>query len=137
MVASLTVPSTRILHPDPDRYSSWTRYKRVVAWVIRFARNFAATHSMRYSEWLQSGPLKTDELTAAETHVLLKVQQESFPEELTALARQQLLTTVSGQFAPSADTRYRCRWDPPRRRKTSKESASRSFETPNHTSEEA
>ena len=89
------MPSARGFQQDPARYSSWARYKRVVAWVICFARNFAATHSMRYSEWLQSGPLNTDELIAAETHVLLKVQQESFLKNwLPSLANSHCLGSV-------------------------------------------
>ena len=52
-IAALASPSTSALQPDPARYSSWTRYKRVTAWVRRFAHNFAATRSTRFLEWAQ------------------------------------------------------------------------------------
>ena len=54
-VAALTTQPVPTLQPDPARYSSWTRYKRVTAWVMRFAGNFAAAHSSRCLEWAQSG----------------------------------------------------------------------------------
>ena len=30
---------TRDYFPDPERFSSWTRYRRVVAWICRFFQN--------------------------------------------------------------------------------------------------
>ena len=104
-VAALTALSAPALQPDPCRYSSWTRYKRVVAWVTRFAYNFAATHSTRCLEWAQSGPLTVDELDVAETQTLRKIQQENFPEELAALAGSRPLARTSQllQLTPAVD----------------------------------
>ena len=104
-VAVVTAPAVPALQPDPANFSSWTRYRRVMAWVIRFARNFAAAHSVRCSEWSQSGPLTADELSAAETHILRQAQRENFPEELAALERGRPLAQTSPllQLTPAID----------------------------------
>ena len=100
-IAALASTSTSALRPDPARYSSWTRYKR----LRRLAHNFAATCSMRFLEWAQSGPLTAEELIAAETQILLKIQQENFPEERAALARNRPLAQTSPllQLTPAFD----------------------------------
>ena len=104
-VAALTVPPVRVPQPDPARFSSWTRYKRVVALMIRFVRNFAATHSSRCLEWAQSGPLTADELDTAETQILLRIQQEDFAEERVAVTRNRPVPRTSPllQLTPALD----------------------------------
>ena len=90
---------------DPARYSSWIRYKRVTAWVIRFTGNFIAKYCTRHHSLLRSGPLTAEELIDAETHIVLRSQQEAFPEELAALSRGKPLPTASSlvELTPAID----------------------------------
>ena len=72
---------------DSARHSLWTRYKRVTAWVLRFAHNFIAKHSTQYRDWDSSGPLSAEELRLAEAHILNATQQEAFKSEIDLLSR--------------------------------------------------
>ena len=105
-VAALGKTSAPGLLIDPARYSSWIRYKRVTAWVIRFTRNLIAKHCTRHRGLLRSGPLTAEELINAETQILLRSQQEAFPDELEALSRGKPLSTASSlvQLTPAIDS---------------------------------
>ena len=94
-VAALSESNAAMLPVDPARYSSWIRYKRVTAWVLRFTRNFAAKHDHRHRHLFKSGPLAAEEMVQAETLIIRKVQEEAFPEELKALSRNKALSPVS------------------------------------------
>ena len=70
--------------PDPSKYSSWLKYKRVVAWMTRFVRNLAArVRSERYKS--TCGPLSASELEGAEAAILRDVQGRHFQIEIRAL----------------------------------------------------
>jgi hypothetical protein len=64
---------------DPARYSSFTRLKRVTAWVLRYLNNSCPQLTRA------SGPLSAAELSAAETHLISKAQYHSFQAEIDAL----------------------------------------------------
>lgn len=74
--------------PEPviplSRYSSFTRLKRVSAWILRFIENVRVPTS---SGRIQSTCLTVSELTAAENYWLRVIQRESFPTELDQLRR--------------------------------------------------
>ena len=61
---------------DMKQYSSFTRLKRVTAWVFRFVNNCRSGHTN------YSGPLSPIELAAAETHCLTNAQSHSFQSEV-------------------------------------------------------
>ena len=70
--------------PKPERFSSWLKLKRVVAWMVRFVRNLASrVQPQHYSP--ASGPLSASELDRAETIILQDVQSQHFSEEIRAL----------------------------------------------------
>ena len=57
--------------PDPEKFSSWTRYRRVIAWTCRFIHN-----ARRPKESRIKGPLSVSELTRAEV-LAVNVRRES------------------------------------------------------------
>ena len=63
----------------PSRYSSFTRLKRVTAWMLCFTKN------VRSPTRVQSPPLTVSELITAETYWLRLFQRESFPLEVEKL----------------------------------------------------
>ena len=65
-----------------ENYSSFTRLKRVTAWIIRFTENLQSTTRS------QSLNLTVSELTTAENYWLRLVQHESFPSEVDNLKRE-------------------------------------------------
>ena len=77
--------------PDPGRFSSWLRYKRVVAWILRFAQN-AATPA---NEDRRKGQLSQDEILRAEKCVLLAAQKREYPVELRKLEKGEQLPPSS------------------------------------------
>ena len=72
--------------PDPSKYSSWTRYRRVIAWVYRFTQNARKTKDNRVVT-----PLSVKELQFAETVAIKKSQLESFALDLDALSKKETL----------------------------------------------
>ena len=70
--------------PDPSRFSSWLKLKRVVAWMKRFVRNFAARARPACYE-VSAGPLSATELSEAETVILRDLQRRHFESEVRAL----------------------------------------------------
>ena len=74
---------------DLSRYSSFTRLKRVTAWIFRFVSN---CHPGRPRS---SGPLSVAELTVVETHLLSSAQSQSFRTEINALERGKPVSNAS------------------------------------------
>eukprot|EP00117_Sycon_ciliatum_P019525 scpid23902/ scgid17679/ len=64
------------------RYSSWSRYQRVMAYVLRFLSNCRQPTANR-----QIGALTVDDLHDAEVYILKAAQAESFPVEVAALSK--------------------------------------------------
>ena len=96
VVAAVSVRQEKVVPlVDPARFSSWTRYTRVLAWVLRFARNFAAKRRQQHRHWSANGPLSTDELCFAEAHILRECQQAGFPEETDAVSHGRPVPTKS------------------------------------------
>ena len=69
--------------PDPTRFSSWTCFRRVIAWIKRFIIN-----SRLPEERHVAGPLSVDELSREETLAVKRAQMESFPEDREALLKK-------------------------------------------------
>ena len=78
---------------DPSRYSSWMKYKRTVAWVLRFSKNARQSES---SGNRLGGPLTASEVQAAEDFTLRESQRATYPAELKAV--------VSGSRLPEDST---------------------------------
>ncbi|XP_043201117.1 uncharacterized protein LOC122369981 [Amphibalanus amphitrite] len=71
--------------PDASRFSSWTKYRRTVAWVLRFVKNCAPKSCQERADWRRAGPLSAEELKQAETKVLKDCQARCFAEELAEI----------------------------------------------------
>ena len=76
---------------DSRRYSSWLRYKRVIAWVLRFACNARRNHGLDRTV----GPLSVEELTAAEICAIKASQRTSFGKELEHLEKRDAIPKES------------------------------------------
>ena len=76
-----------------ERYSSWERLRRVVAWLLRFKSWFIEKYcrssvNTKVQKSSQSGPLlPVDEVQRAEREVVRHVQRLSFPEVIQAMQR--------------------------------------------------
>ncbi|XP_052562964.1 uncharacterized protein LOC128092673 [Culex pipiens pallens] len=66
-----------------DRFSQWVRLLRTLARVHRFAGNLRRKLK---KEQLLSGPLRQEELAAAENTIWRWVQSDAFPDEVATLA---------------------------------------------------
>ena len=64
----------------PTRFSSWSRLKRVAAWVCRFLENCRSQSPQRCI-----GELTVDELHDAENRIIKSAQLEAFPDEIKAI----------------------------------------------------
>ena len=74
--------------PDAAKFSSWTRYKRAVAWMLRFLNNCRVKTQRGDSlSSRQTGPLQASELQAAEEAVVRTEQRSAFSDEINALQR--------------------------------------------------
>lgn len=69
--------------PDIVRFSKWNRLVRATAWCLRFKNNWMAKASN--SDKFKTEELKPDEILAAETLWVRKVQREQFEDELRLL----------------------------------------------------
>lgn len=74
---------------DINHYSSFTRLKRVTAWMFRFI------HNCRSGRSRTSGPLSVDELTATETYWLSIAQSHTFQTEIDALEKGKPMPNAS------------------------------------------
>ena len=68
--------------PDPEKFSSWTRYRRVIAWTCRFIHNARLPNESRIK-----GPLSVSELTRAEVLAVKCSQRKSFPDDFETLSK--------------------------------------------------
>ncbi|XP_067024040.1 uncharacterized protein [Acropora muricata] len=76
--------------PVPAKFSSWIRYRRVVAWILRFVQN---TRLHRNERILTS--LKVREIRQAEEVLIKRAQSESFPEDIEYLKSKKGLPSRS------------------------------------------
>ena len=67
---------------DATRFSDWTRYKRVFAYVYRFIENCHSEVAKR-----KTGPLTAMELEGDKQSILAYTQKEAFPEEYVNLSK--------------------------------------------------
>ncbi|KAF0299648.1 hypothetical protein FJT64_027652 [Amphibalanus amphitrite] len=117
----------RVALPTPSKFSSWTKYKRTVAWILRFLRNSKLKGEQKRQRNL--GPLTVSELHDAEKTILQMVQAEAYRTELhqlqagsessfcseavlnqlgiTGQDEQLCLQTVEGTGKPQASTRVK------------------------------
>ena len=70
--------------PDSAKYSSWLKYRRVVAWMIRFVRNLQLKRKSS-DQKLITGPLAAAELEAAEMIIIRDLQSRHFGQEIRSL----------------------------------------------------
>ena len=68
---------------DPSRYSSWVKYKRTVAWILRFCEN---TRRSRRGDSRVGGALTSTEIQSAEVFILRELQRATYHAELKAIA---------------------------------------------------
>ncbi len=69
-----------------NRYSSWNRLKRIVAWVLRLKRNLLMCVRGDVGRSVANGNiLGVDELEAAEVAIIKYVQHQSFSETCQVL----------------------------------------------------
>ena len=80
VLATQTSPEPQL---DPARYSSWLRYKRTIAWVMRFTTNLK---QKRNGGGQMHGPLTVSEIQAAEVYILKESQRRIYTAELKAIA---------------------------------------------------
>ena len=73
---------------DPKRFSSWTKLKRIQAWVRRFIDNCRSPNRER-------GELKAEEIEDTAIQVIRGAQRKAFPDEYLALQRQRELPKKS------------------------------------------
>ena len=74
-----------------DRYSSFTRLKRVTAWMTRFIKNCRQSKVQR----CLTPTLTIQELSEAERYWIAVVQRQHFTEEIKALKKQSALSSSS------------------------------------------
>ena len=68
--------------PDPTKFSSWTCFRRAIAWINRFIINSRLPEERRVT-----GPLSVDEHSHAEMLAVKRAQMEAFPEDREALLK--------------------------------------------------
>ena len=85
VVLTLSTKPKEAILPEAGKFSSWTRYRRVVAWMIRFVKNFVAKNCQRRAEWRRQGPLSAEEVQQAETRIIADCQARCFATEITAI----------------------------------------------------
>ncbi|XP_043231303.1 uncharacterized protein LOC122386295 [Amphibalanus amphitrite] len=85
--------STRPEEPDPAKYSSWIKYKRVVGWIKRFVHNLKAFLPGRQPPL--SGPLSRSEMVEAEVWIIRQEQLTTYGEELRCLKQRRPIQTSS------------------------------------------
>ena len=80
--------------PDPEKFSSWTRYRRVIAWTCRFIHNARLPNESPIK-----GPLSVSELTRAELLAAKCSQRKSFPDDFETLSKNLPLPSKSRLLA--------------------------------------
>ena len=76
-----------------DRFSNFTRFKYVTAWILRFVNNCCARDGLQTSK-VQS-PISVQELSSAENYWLRLSQEEHFTKEIQSLKTGHALTKSS------------------------------------------
>ena len=76
--------------PDAEKYSSWTRFRRVVAWMCRFIHNARCPEAKRIRSTLTAA-----ELEKSEEICVKRSQEESFAEDILALKKGKPLPSRS------------------------------------------
>ena len=71
---------------NPERFSSWKRFTRIYAWVMRFVHNCHANKEHRLK-----GELTLDEIRDAEKQIIKNAQNEAFNDEYSALQKEKQL----------------------------------------------
>ena len=77
---------------DPERFSDWFKFLRVIAYVVRFVQNCLRVSRLH-------SPLTVDELSDAEVVVLRQAQLESYREEVLR-ARKGEVFPLSSKILP-------------------------------------
>ena len=72
---------TRAYLPNPEKFSSWTRFRRVLAWICRFVENCERKAEYR----VLSSSLTAAEIHNAEMIAVRKSQRNSFRLDIEAL----------------------------------------------------
>ena len=95
---SLTNAGTNYINQLLEYFSSWSRLKKFVAWILRYREKLKQS-SKRCREGLvlvqdspedrTYSPLSVDEIDKAEKEILKFVQRQSFEEELSRLEEQE------------------------------------------------
>ena len=75
---------------NPERFSSWKRYTRTYAWVMRFVHNCHVDKEYRIK-----GELILDEIKDAEKQIIKNAQKEVFKDEYAALQKDKPLSRNS------------------------------------------
>ena len=78
-----------------DRYSSFTRLKRVTAWMLRFVNNCRGSKGNQTGTNRKDPFLSVEELTAAENYWISISQEAHFKEEISILASDKSLPPKS------------------------------------------
>ena len=86
--ASVTDP--RAYFPDPEKFSSWTRFRRVLAWICRFVQNCKRKAGDRILLSLTAAEICNAELIAVR-----KSQRDSFSLDFEALKANKRLPVKS------------------------------------------
>ena len=84
-----TVTQTQLVLPDPSRFSSWLRYRRVVAWMLRFLHNVQRRKASMNG--VRAGPLQADELQTAEIIIIKERQRPATERNFNSSRRVSLL----------------------------------------------
>lgn len=66
--------------PSAGKYSCWNKYRRIVAWVLRFLGNFVAKYSSGKKSSCCHGPLKAGEIMRAEKQIVKDSQNRMYSE---------------------------------------------------------
>jgi hypothetical protein len=84
-------PNNQFVEQFIERFSSWSRLKRVFAWILRYKRNLSLLCQSRRQERSEFHPsteilpISLTELVNAEIEILKLVQQNCFKDELSRL----------------------------------------------------
>ena len=73
----------------PNRFSSWRKLTRILAWVLRFINNCTQEDKISQTE------LNVEEISDAENHLIKEMQKKEFKEEYSALITKKELSTHS------------------------------------------
>ena len=73
----------------PNRFSSWRKLTRILAWVLIFINNCTQENKISQAE------LNVEEILDAENHLIKEIQKKEFKEEYLALITKKELPTHS------------------------------------------